>query len=185
MYLRDVIISEVRVLTFEYTKILNIFDALTWIPEFCQYPKISKILNTFCALTWIPEFCQYPKILKIFSTFGDLIGTRSHPHIWLLMSMHQMYSKFSGTGKIRVFTSMHQMYSKFSGTDKIRIFTSMHQMYSKFSGTDKIRVFTPMHQMYSKFSGTEKIWVSAVTLLGLVISRYPSDGYYDISAAHH
>ena len=58
---------------------------------------------------------------------------------------------------------------------------SMHQMYSKFLGTDKIRVFTSMYQMYSKFSDTDKIWVSAFTLLGLVISRYPSDGYYDVS----
>ena len=39
-----------------------------------------------------------------------------------------------------------------------------------------------MHQMYSKFSGTDKIRVSAFTLLGLGICRYPSDGdgYYNI-----
>ena len=98
--MRGVIISEVRVPTFGYL-------------------TISKIFNTFSALTWIPEFSQYPKILKIFSTFGDLIRALSHPQTWVLMSMHQMCSKFSGTDKIRVFTSMDQMYSKFSGTLEI------------------------------------------------------------------
>ena len=80
---RGVIISKVRVLTF-------------------VCPTISKISNTFGTLTWIPEFCQYPKTLKTFSTFGDLIRTRSHPQIWILMSMHQMCSKFSGTDNIQV-----------------------------------------------------------------------------------
>ena len=99
-YRRGVIIYEVRVPTF-------------------GYPTIQKIFNTFGALTWIPEFCQYPRTLNIVSTFGDHIGTHSHPQISVLMSMHQMYWKFS----------------KFSGTDKIRVFTSMHQMYSKLSAT--------------------------------------------------
>ena len=153
-YTRGVIISEVPVLTFgcaKILKILNTFGALTWISESCQYPRILKILNTFGALTWIPEFCQYPKILKIFSMFRDLIGTRSHPQIWVLMSMHQMYSKFSGTDKIWVsaFTLLGLVISRYPSdgyydtSDKIRVFTSIHQIYSKFSKFSRIRMSVP------------------------------------------
>ena len=79
----------------------------------CDNIHDSGIERLRVLITWNAVTRILP-VLENFENLQHVWWPHSHPQIWVLMSMHRMCSKFSGTDKIRVFTSMHQMYSTFS-----------------------------------------------------------------------